>query len=693
MTLKLKIVKSVLATTILLSTASLWAEEVKQPLSQSKQTDGKDLKLSGIDLQYFDQSVSVKDDFYQHVNGKWLKETVIPSDQSDWGSFKILREKSVKDLHNIIEELSAKQWNQGSNEQKIADLYASFIDENKIETLGIQPIQAEINRVDALKSKQEIVDLAAQYTKIRVNNFLNIGVGQDLKNTKEMAVFIVQNGLAMPDRDYYLLNDEKFKQIRREYLAYIQKTLNLAGDEKAIQNAKEILNLETQLAKIQLSNVENRDYEKLYHKYKIDDLKSLSTHIDLKKYLQELGYTDKVQNVIVLQPSYVKNLDAIFQSTSLDIWKAYFKFHLINDYSPYLSSKFVENHFEFNSHILNGIKEQKPRWKKGMLFVEENIGESLGQAYVNKHFSPEKKQRMEQMVQNLIMSYKERFENSDWLSESTKKEALKKLSTFRVNIGYPNKWKDYSSLVIQKNELVGNIIRIHQFDFQNDLNKLGNPVDREEWEYTPQTVGAMYRPTMNDITFPAAILQPPFFDMNADDAINYGAIGVVIGHEMTHGFDDQGRQFDKDGNLKDWWTAEDAKRFEERAQVMVNFFDSIQVLPGLNANGSLTLGENIADHGGLQVSFQAFKNATKDAPLLVKDGFTPEQRFFLSYAGVWAGNIRDEQIRLQTKSDPHSLGRWRVNGALPQIGAWYDAFGIKEGDPMYLAPEKRVSIW
>ena len=693
MTLKLKIVKSVLATTILLSTASLWAEEVKQPLSQSKQTDGKDLKLSGIDLQYFDQSVSVKDDFYQHVNGKWLKETVIPSDQSDWGSFKILREKSVKDLHNIIEELSAKQWNQGSNEQKIADLYASFIDENKIETLGIQPIQAEINRVDALKSKQEIVDLAAQYTKIRVNNFLNIGVGQDLKNTKEMAVFIVQNGLAMPDRDYYLLNDEKFKQIRREYLAYIQKTLNLAGDEKAIQNAKEILNLETQLAKIQLSNVENRDYEKLYHKYKIDDLKSLSTHIDLKKYLQELGYTDKVQNVIVLQPSYVKNLDAIFQSTSLDIWKAYFKFHLINDYSPYLSSKFVENHFEFNSHILNGIKEQKPRWKKGMLFVEENIGESLGQAYVNKHFSPEKKQRMEQMVQNLIMSYKERFENSDWLSESTKKEALKKLSTFRVNIGYPNKWKDYSSLVIQKNELVGNIIRIHQFDFQNDLNKLGNPVDREEWEYTPQTVGAMYRPTMNDITFPAAILQPPFSDMNADDAINYGAIGAVIGHEIGHGFDDQGSTFDDQGNLRNWWTDEDRKKFKEKTQVLVQQYAAYEPVKGIHVNGELTLGENIGDNSGLAIAYKAYKLSLNGQKAPIIDNFTGDQRFYMGWAQVWRSKETEAKLIEGLKNDVHSPDQIRGKQPLKNQTPFYDAFGIKEGDGMFLAPEKRYSLW
>ena len=356
-------------------------------------------------------------------------------------------------------------------------------------------------------------------------------------------------------------------------------------------------------------------------------------------------------------------------------------------------SNLVAQNFDFYGKTLSGKQANQPRWKRAVSTVNGVLGEAVGQMYVEKYFPAAAKERMVQLVKNLQTALGERIRNLEWMGDSTKIKAIEKLNSFYVKVGYPDKWRDYTGLNIEKDSYWANVKRATEFELDYMLSKAGKPVDRDEWGMTPQTVNAYYNPTTNEICFPAGILQYPFFDMNADDAFNYGAIGVVIGHEMTHGFDDQGRQFDKDGNLKDWWTAEDAKRFEERAQVMVNFFDSIQVLPGLNANGSLTLGENIADHGGLQVSFQAFKNATKDAPLPVKDGFTPEQRFFLSYAGVWAGNIRDEQIRLQTKSDPHSLGRWRVNGALPQIGAWYDAFGIKEGDPMYLAPEKRVSIW
>lgn len=446
------------------------------------------------------------------------------------------------------------------------------------------------------------------------------------------------------------------------------------------------------MQKLLFSAVEQRNPAANYHKMSLDELKKEIPGIDWDAFLNGIGVKG-VTELSVSQVEPIKEVEKIINSLPVENQIAYMQWSLIDRAAGYLSDDLVAQNFDFYGKTLSGKQANQPRWKRAVSTVNGVLGEAVGQMYVEKYFPAAAKERMVQLVKNLQTALGERIRNLEWMGDSTKIKAIEKLNSFYVKVGYPDKWRDYTGLNIEKDSYWANVKRATEFELDYMLSKAGKPVDRDEWGMTPQTVNAYYNPTTNEICFPAGILQYPFFDMNADDAFNYGAIGVVIGHEMTHGFDDQGRQFDKDGNLKDWWTAEDAKRFEERAQVMVNFFDSIQVLPGLNANGSLTLGENIADHGGLQVSFQAFKNATKDAPLPVKDGFTPEQRFFLSYAGVWAGNIRDEQIRLQTKSDPHSLGRWRVNGALPQIGAWYDAFGIKEGDPMYLAPEKRVSIW
>ena len=429
------------------------------------------------------------------------------------------------------------------------------------------------------------------------------------------------------------------------------------------------------------------------HKYKIEDLKSLSTQIDLKEYLKELGFLDKVQSVIVFQPEYIKKLDSIVQSTPLDTLKAYFKFHLVSDYSPYLSTELNNNNFKFFGDILSGTTEQKPRWNRGMQFVEDSIGESLGQVYVSKHFSPEKKQHMEQMVQNIIKAYKASFEKADWLSPSTKLEALKKLSTFKVNIGYPNKWKDYSGLDIKPNDLVGNVIRINQFNFKNDLNKLGKPVDHEEWPYNPQYVGAAYRPLLNDITFPAAILQPPFFDMKADDAVNYGAIGAVIGHEIGHGFDDQGSTFDDQGNLRNWWTEEDRKKFKEKAQVLVQQYGAYEPVKGIHVNGELTLGENIGDNSGLAIAYKAYQFSLNGQKAPVIDHFTGDQRFYIGWAQVWRGKETEAKLLQRLKSDVHSPIQIRGNQPLKNQPAFYDAFGIKEGDKMYLTPEKRYSLW
>ena len=650
---------------------------------------------SGIDLANLDTMAMPGTSFYQYACGGWVAAHPLTDEYSRFGTFDMLRENSREQLKTLIAELAAKKDNApGSAAQKVGDLYNIAMDSVKLNQEGVAPIKAELEAIDALQDKGEIYTYIAEIQKKGINPYFSLYIGADDMNSSMNLVQTYQGGIGMGQRDYYLENDEQTKNIRDKYQEHIAKMFQLAGyDEAAAQKAvKAVMNIETRLAKSARSQVELRDPHANYNKMDMETLKKNFPTFAWDVYFTTSGLND-LKEVNVGQPAAMKEVADVINTVSLDEQKLYLQWNLINSAASYLSDDFVAQDFDFYGKTMSGKKEMQPRWKRAVSTVDGALGEVVGQMYVEKYFPAAAKERMVTLVKNLQTSLGERINALEWMSEPTKAKAQEKLATFHVKIGYPDTWKDYSALDIKNDSYWANIERANEWGYAEMISKAGKPVDKDEWLMTPQTVNAYYNPTTNEICFPAAILQPPFFDMNADDAFNYGAIGVVIGHEMTHGFDDQGRQFDKDGNLKDWWTAEDAKRFEERAQVMVNFFDSIQVLPGLNANGSLTLGENIADHGGLQVSFQAFKNATKDAPLLVKDGFTPEQRFFLSYAGVWAGNIRDEQIRLQTKSDPHSLGRWRVNGALPQIGAWYDAFGIKEGDPMYLAPEKRVSIW
>ena len=498
----------------------------------------------------------------------------------------------------------------------------------------------------------------------------------------------------MGQRDYYLEDDEQTKNIRNKYQEHIAKMFQLAGyDDATAQKAvKAVMDIETRLAKAARSQVELRDPHANYNKMDMATLKKNFPTFDWDTYFTVSGLKD-LKEVNIGQPAAMKEVADVINTVSMDDQKLYLQWGLIDAAASYLSDDFEAQNFDFYSRTMSGKKEMQPRWKRSVSTVDGVLGEVVGQMYVEKYFPAAAKERMVTLVKNLQTSLGERIKGLEWMSEPTKEKALEKLATFHVKIGYPDKWKDYSALEIKNDSYWANIERANQWDYNEMIAKAGKPVDKDEWLMTPQTVNAYYNPTTNEICFPAAILQPPFFDMNADDAMNYGAIGVVIGHEMTHGFDDQGRQYDKDGNLKDWWTEEDAKKFEERAQVMVNFFDSIEVAPGVHGNGSLTLGENIADHGGLQVSFQAFKKATEAAPLEIVDGFTPEQRFFLAYANVWAGNIRPEEILRLTKLDPHSLGKWRVDGALPHIENWYEAFKITEQDPMFVPKDKRVSIW
>ena len=690
--LKLGFVKSVLASAIMLSSAPVWAETTGQ-ITQTTSAIVKDQKKSGIDHQYFDQNVKGNDDFYQHVNGGWLKNTEIPADKSRWGTFDILHEESLKQLHDIVDELSKQQLVEGSSEQKVASLYANFMDEKSIETLGIQPIQAEITNVDALKSKKDIAQLAAHFSRIGVTSPFDVGIDQDMKNSTEMVAMLGQSGLGLPDRDYYLKNDAKFKKIRLQYLKYIEKTLSLAGDKQAAQHAQGILKLETQIAKIQWSNVQNRDVTKLYNIYKTQYLAKLSPKIDWQTYLEKQELSDKIKTIQVIQPSYFKGLSPIVDNTSLEVWKAYFKFHLVSDFSSLLSQAFVDNSFDFYSKQLREIKEQKPRWKRGVQLVEGTLGESLGQIYVKKYFSAEKKQRMEVLVQNLMKAYSQSIDKLDWMSPTTKVQAQKKLASFAVKIGYPNKWRDYSALEIKNNDLIGNVIRSREFEHQYALNKLGKPVDRDEWGMTPQTINAYYNASLNEIVFPAAILQPPFFDMDADDAVNYGAIGAIIGHEISHGFDDQGSQFDELGNMKNWWTAEDHRKFKEKTNTLVAQYNAYEPIKGYHVNGELTLGENIADNSGLAIAYKAYQLSLNGKAAPVLDNLTGEQRFYIGWAQAWRSKITDAMQVEFLKRDPHSPDKVRGNATLLNQAPFYDAFHIQQGDKMYLPANKRVTIW
>ena len=646
---------------------------------------------SGIKLANMDTTAARGADFYQYACGGWMAAHPLGDEYSRFGTFDYLAENNREQLKGLIAEIASKENEQGSVAQKIGDLYNLAMNTEKLNAEGMTPIQAELDKINAISDKAGIIQAMADLTG---SAYFQFYVGADIMDSKMNIFQLYQGGIGLGEKEYYIDTDEATTAIREGYKKHIVKMFQLIGQEEkqATKNMEAVMEIETRLAKKSFNAVEQRNPAANYHMLTLDELKKEIAGFDWDAYLNAVGVKGvKSLNVSQIEP--VKEAVAIINELPMDKQKAYLQWKLIDSAASYLSDAFVAQNFEFYGKVMSGKKEDQPRWKKAVGTVNGVLGEAVGQMYVEKYFPAAAKERMVQLVKNLQTALGERIQALEWMGEETKAKAMEKLNTFYVKVGYPDKWKDYSSLNIEKDSYYANIKRAEKFALNEMIEKAGKPVDIDEWHMTPQTVNAYYNPTTNEICFPAGILQYPFFDMNADDAFNYGAIGVVIGHEMTHGFDDQGRQFDKNGNLKDWWTAEDAERFNTRSKVLVDFFNQIEVLPGLMANGELTLGENIADHGGLQIAYQAFKSATKDAPLAEVDGFTPEQRFFLAYSGVWAGNIRDEQIRVYTKSDPHSLGRWRVNGALPHVNAWYEAFGITETDPLYLAPEKRVSIW
>lgn len=650
-------------------------------------------QTSGLHLDNLDTTVAPGADFYRYACGGWMENNPLGDQYARFGSFDQLAETNTERINGLIEDIASRKGVKG-DEAKVGMLYNIAMDSVKLNADGMAPIASYLQRIDAVTDNAGLQQLVAVMMREAFDPYFFVFASVDEKNSTKNLLQIYQSGLTLGNRDYYLSDDENNRNIREKYVGHIGRMFSLAGfDEESAKKASEsVMRVETALAGAHFDNLTLRDPYRNYHKMPYQEFVSRFPGMDWDSFMSVLG-ADNVDTLNVSQLEPLAKAVELITEGNIDDQKNYLKWKVIDAAAPYLSDAFVAENFEFYGKVISGQKEIKPRWKRAVATVDGVLGEEVGRMYVEKYFPPRAKERMITLIDNLKKSLGERISALEWMSDSTKEKALEKLSTFYVKVGYPDKWRDYSALEIKNDSYFANIVRASVFEYDYLISKAGKPVDRTEWHMTPQTVNAYYNPTTNEICFPAGILQYPFFDMDADDAFNYGAIGVVIGHEMTHGFDDQGRLYDKNGNLADWWSQSDADNFKARAQVLVDWFDAIEVLPGLYANGSLTLGENIADFGGIQVAFQAFRNATASAPLPVKDGFTPEQRFFIAYANLWATNIRDEQIRYLTQMDVHSLGEWRVNAILPHVQAWYDAFGIVPEDGMYLAPEKRASIW
>ena len=650
---------------------------------------------SGIDLANLDTTVAPGTDFYRYACGGWNDAHPLTDEYARFGSFEALGELSIEQVKTLLNELAAQQHEAGSVGQKIGTLYNVVMDSAKQNAEGINPLKADLERVAAVKDREKLQDLLFDMHLKGMGNMFGFYVGADAKDSKNNIVSVGQGGLSLGQRDYYMDTDEKTVEIREKFKAHLVRMFTLFGntEAEATRKANDVMEIETRLAAKFKSETEMRDPEANYKKMTLDEVKALCPDINWDKFFATMGIND-LKQLDFGHPDQLKEINDVLATVPVEKLKTLLEWKTINSAASYLSDEVRDAQFDFFGKVLSGRQEQQPRWKRAINMVNGSLGEAVGEMYVKKYFPAEAKERMINLVKNLQVALSERIMAQEWMSDSTKAAAIEKLNTFYVKVGYPDKWKDYSSLEITDDSYLANVRRINEWEMRDMVARNYNkPVDRDEWFITPQTVNAYYNPTTNEICFPAAILQPPFFDMAADDAFNYGGIGVVIGHEMTHGFDDSGRRFDKDGNLRDWWAAEDAERFNARAKVMEDFFANIEVLPGLKANGKLTLGENLADHGGLMVAYQALKNATANAPLADKDGFTPEQRFFIAYANLWAGNIREAEMHRRTKIDPHSLGEWRVNGALPHIDAWYEAFGITEADSLFVPKAERAVIW
>ncbi|MBO2673468.1 M13 family peptidase [Shewanella algae] len=661
---------------------------------QAPQSQVEVKKASGIELENFDHQVRHQDDFYYSVNGKWLATTPIPADKSNYGAFSVLYEESQAALKQIIEEAAAKPNKaEGSVEQKIGDFYAAYMDSTLTDQLGIAPLKGQLADIAKTASHADIAALMGKLLTDGSGIPFGFYVNNDAKNSSQYGVYLYQSGLTLPDRDYYLKDDPKFVANREAMREYVRNLMSAAGYPHADAAAANVANIELFIAQSQWSRVESRDANKAYNKMSLKELQQLMGGFDFDGFAKAAGLTGKTQDVIVRQPSYFEKLGAEFGKFPVSAWQDYLAFHLVDSYAGLLSQQFVDLHFDFHSKTLMGIQEQKPRWKRAVDGADQVIGELVGKEYVARHFQPEAKARMESMIKNLIKGFEVSIDELEWMTPETKKAAQEKLSKFTYKIGYPDKWKDYSNLEIKADDLVGNYQRYARFEYQDMLAKLGKPIDRSEWHMTPQTVNAYYNPVMNEIVFPAAILQPPFFNMEADDAVNYGGIGAVIGHEISHGFDDQGAKYDGDGNLRNWWTDKDREEFQKRGAQLSAQYSQFEALPGKFVNGDLTLGENIGDLGGLTVALRSYHLSLNGKEAPVMDGLSGDQRFFVGWSQVWRRNYRDEELGRRLLTDPHSPSHYRAMGTPRNVEGFYKAFDLKPTDKMYLSEEDRVKIW
>jgi putative endopeptidase len=646
--------------------------------------------VSGLDIAGFDSSVRPQDDLYRHVNGGWLDKTQIPPDRGRYGGFIEAMDHTQDRLRAIVEAAAKKT--DGADEQKLGDFFTAFMDETTVNGLGRKPLEPELARIAAVTTNAELVDQMARMMMLNMTTPMGGFVDGDAGDPTTGVLYLSQSGLGLPDREYYLADDAKLKDYRAKYLAHVTRMLTLAGQPSPGAAAKDIVALETRIARAHWTRVESRDAVKTYNKVSMADLGTQFPGFDWGRWTHAVGLPE-VKAVIVRQPSYVKAMAAMMNEVPVDRWKPYLAFHAVSALAPYLSADFVEANFDFYGRTLQGTEEMQPRWKRALNNLDDTLGELLGKVYVDQHFKPEAKARMEKLVEDLRSAFREGIEGLDWMGPETKKEAQAKLAAFRPKIGYPNKWRDYSQVEIKPDDLVGNMMRAWMADSVYQLGKAGKPVDPEDWGMTPQTVNAYYNPVRNEIVFPAAILQPPFFDMAADDAVNYGGIGSVIGHEMGHGFDDQGRRYDASGQLRDWWTAKDAEAFTARAKGLVAQYAAMEALPGLHVNGELTLGENIGDLTGVTIAHRAYELSLGGKPAPVLDGLTGDRRFFDGWVQAWRAKYRDDALRQQVLTNPHAPDMMRGNGPLPNVESFYRAYDVREGDKLFLPPDRRVKIW
>ena len=671
---------------------ALWAVLLVAGIAAAPLPGAAEELKSGIDTAAIDPAVRPQDDFFRHVNGRWLKTAEMPADKAYIGSFETIHERVQLELRGLVEKAPKEG---DADARRIADLYASFIDEAGVEKAGLGPLRSELAAIDAIASSAELAGAMGRLARLGAESPIGFYVGQDAREATRYLPIFAQDGLGLPDRDYYLVaEDARFAQARAAYVSYLARLFELSGSPGEPQAAAaSVLALETELARAQWSRVDERDPVRTYNRYELMRLGPLTPGFDWPAYFVATGLAGKSADVIVREPSYFAAFAAQLGTAPLPAWKAYLKARLLDAYAPYLPKAFVDARFAFVGTALSGIAANQPRWKRGLRLIEAAEGEALGKVYVAAYFSADSKARMETLVANLLAAYRESIESLDWMGAETKKQAQAKLATFAPKIGYPKRWRDYSALEIRPADLAGNVMRANAFELERNLAKLGRPVDRNEWHMTPQTVNAYYNPTMNEIVFPASVLQPPFFDPAADDAVNYGAIGAVIGHEISHGFDDKGSQYDGSGNLRQWWTAEDRKRFEAKTKILVAQYGAFMALPGYPLNGELTLGENIADNAGLEIAYKAYRRSLGGKPAPVIAGTTGDERFFAGFAQAFRGKVREAALLRQIKSDPHSPEEFRVNGVMRNHPAFYSTFGVKPGDGMYLPPEQRVSIW